>query len=174
MFDPALIRVLAVPAIAVLFKILPIRMPSTGLMKAAFGLWLMGGLSLIFSGYGRLSAAGALEFSPMLVGGLAVAIGIGLIKGRFVLSKTSSKNIERLQQFTDMRPLFDTYGIRSWIMIGIMLCISASLTWLNTPLFIRGLVNIGIGMALTVSSFRYVAALANQSANTDANPSPSN
>lgn len=167
MMDPGLIRVLAVPAIALLFKVLPVRLQSGGLLKLAFLLWLLGGLSLLLAGYGRLSAAGAFELSPMMVAGLIIAVGVGLMKGRFVLAKTSAKNIERLQEFTAPRPLFDIYSMRSWIVIGVMLLISASLTWFSAPMMIRGFVNIAIGLALTVSSFRYAAAISQSSSTRD-------
>lgn len=160
MFDPVLTRVLAVPALALIFKVLPIRVSPAVLIKMAFAFWFMGGASLLIAGYNRLQSAGALQsiFEPATVIGLAIAVFVGLGKGKFVLSKTSNKNIARLNALNGSQPLFEIYSLRSWILIAIMLLISASLTWFSAPLFIRGLVNIGIGLALIISSFRYLSA----------------
>ena len=157
--DPGLCRVAAVPVLAGLFSIVPIKLGKTGLIRLAQWLWLLGGVSLLLAGVNRLSSVmgGSMgEISqPVLIGSLVAAVVIGSAKGRFVLGKTAQRNLDRLNAITEPQKLVQVYALRSWIMIGLMLLISASLTWLNAPMLWRGVVNVAVGLALMVSSRVY-------------------
>jgi hypothetical protein len=91
---------------------------------------------------------------------LVLAAFIGLAKGRFVLSKTSARNIERIDTMNDepKRPIH-VYSVRSWIIIGIMVLISVSLTVFSVDNLIRGGINLAIGLGLIVSSLAYLKSL---------------
>lgn len=139
--------------------LLPIRLSSLQLKGLAFFLWFLGGVFLAFRGMNfMLSAPDQPGWTLLaMIGVVALVVGWG--KGQFVLTKTSHRNIARLDAFTQpMRPIY-VYGLRSWIIIGIMVLIGLSLTWFNTPLLWRGAVNLAIGWSLIISSLVYVRAL---------------
>ncbi len=156
--DPGLYRVAAVPVIAGLFSVLPIKLGKTGLIRLAQWLWLAGGVSLLLAGVNRLSGSMGEISQPVLIGSLVVAVIIGAAKGRFVLGKTAQRNLDRLNALTKPQKLVHVYNTRSWIMIGLMLVISASLTWFAAPMLWRGVVNVAVGLALMVSSRVYSQA----------------
>ncbi|MGE0199824.1 MAG: hypothetical protein AB7P76_02510 [Candidatus Melainabacteria bacterium] len=151
-----------VPIIAIIFFILlvlPFQVPPRYLKSLAFFLWLTGGLVLMYFGVMRLIAADSQQLQTATYIAMAVALAVGFGKGSFVLSKTSQRNIDRLNAINEPLKLIHVYSIRSWIIIGIMVLISLSLTFFNAPLFWRGLVNIAIGFGLVISSFAYLKAL---------------
>ena len=156
--DAGMIRVIAVPVVAALFAVLPVKLQQKQLLQTAFWLWMIGGIALLVTGAFRLSHV-MHEANPLwLWGGSALAVMIGIAKGKFVLSKTSRKNIERFYALEGPQKLSAVYSVRSWVIIGIMLLISASLTWCNAPDLTRGIVNIAVGLALITSSMAYVTA----------------
>ena len=163
--DGSVLRIIAVPTLALLLWFAPFKVTQLTLMRMAFVFWLGGGLSLTIVGANRLSPLfDAGETTPLMIGIIA-AIVIGLAKGKFVLSKTSKRNIERLSQISEPVKPVHVYSVKSWITIGIMLMISASLTWLQAPDFWRGIVNLAVGLALVMSSLSYAQAPALQNSN---------
>ena len=87
------------------------------------------------------------------------ALVVGAAKGWFVLRKTSRRNIERLAALEqDQRPIH-VYGIRSWVVIGLMTGLSVGLTLGGLPPLWRGMVNLAIGAALATSSLNYLVPL---------------
>ena len=152
-------RVFVLPIVALVAWLLPIRLLPRQLMVGAFLFWLAGGVSLLMAGISRLSdtMAAGMGLMPVLL--IALALVVGIAKGRFVLGKTAQKNIDRLQSLPNPQKIFAIYSVKSWVTIEIMLLISASLTWFAVPPFARGVVNLGIGMALLISSLRYLSAI---------------
>ncbi len=154
MLDPNLKRVLIMLAFPVILALVPIRLNKVQLMKLAFSIWMAGGLVLSWRGIQFLSTSTL----PMTTLVLAVfgALLIGMLKGKFVLNKSSIRNILRLQALESPQRPIHVYPLRSWIVIGVMLLISLSLNVFNVDTFIRGLVNLGVGMGLMSSSFVYL------------------
>lgn len=146
------------PFIALVLFLLPVRLSGTRLKGLAFALWLLGGLVMIGRGGWFLThAAGAsLALQALIV---FAALLIGAAKGKFVLSKTSRRNIERLDALTEPQRPIHVYSIRSWMMILLMVMISASLTVFQASELLRGAVNLGIGAALIISSLAYAKSL---------------
>ncbi|MBY0450639.1 MAG: hypothetical protein K2X01_08460 [Cyanobacteria bacterium] len=147
------------PFIVLFLLLLPVKLPSKSLLKLAFFLWATGGIVLCAFGLSRLSDDPTFVLQSangLLTLGLVAVIGF--FKGKFILSKTSQKNIDRLLAFTEPVKPIQVYSIRSWIVIGVMVLISLSLTWFSAPLFWRGVVNLAVGLALIVSSFCYLHA----------------
>lgn len=142
--------------------LLPIRLSSLQLKGLAFFLWFLGGVFLTFRGANFLLNHPEHPGMGLLAAVIVGALVIGWAKGQFVLSKTSRKNIDRLNALTEpQRPIY-VYGLRSWIVIGIMALIGFSMNFLpptGTALLVRGGVNLGIGMALLISSLIYLRAL---------------
>ena len=123
--------------------ILPIKCQPHQLKALAFSLWLVGGCMLTYLG--------------LIAGIIGLLIGFG--KGRFVLSKTSTKNIERLNALSEPLPPRHVYSKRSWIVLSVMVLIALSLNTGLIPLavYLRGAVNLAIGFALIISSLTYLS-----------------
>jgi hypothetical protein len=151
------------PIIALVLILLPVRLSSLQMKGLAFFLWFVGGLVLSWRGAVFLFE-GANPPSHVLLGLVVfAALVIGIAKGKFLLSKTSQKNIDRIDAFTAPQRPIQVYSLRSWIIIGIMVLISVSMTKLTEAGLIqewlRGAVNLGIGAALLMSSMAYIKAL---------------
>ena len=143
-----------------LASLLPVRLAPRSLGWLAFGLWLLGGVVLLSLGTARLVQAARGEATPAVVAAVALgALALGTAKGWFVLRRTAQRNIERLAALEhDQRPIH-VYGIRSWVVIGLMAALSVGLTLGGVPPLWRGLVNVAIGAALAASSLNYLAPL---------------
>lgn len=147
------------PIIVAVLLLLPIRLGNQALKGLAFTIWLIGGLVLCIRGTQFLTDSAAMSNTPLFAGLVIAALVIGFGKGKFVLSKTSAKNIERIKQFTEPQKPIQVYSARSWIMITLMVGISVALTVFNVDNVVRGPINLGIGFALIISSLAYLKAL---------------
>jgi MFS superfamily sulfate permease-like transporter len=147
------------PVVGLVLLLLPIRLQPRQLIRLAFAIWLMGGVLLTMFGLLRLQQDPNLTSNPLLWGGvIALSLVIGAAKGRFVLSKTSGKNIERIAAMTEPQKPVNVYSVKSWVMITLMVGISVALTVFNAPLIWRGAVNLAVGMGLIMSSLNYLKA----------------
>jgi hypothetical protein len=160
------------PLIVIVLLLLPIRLMGRQLKILAFAIWLLGGLILLGRGTYFLWLASLLTKTSLALLALAavLAVIIGLAKGRFVLSKTSSRNIERLDTLTEAQRPIHVYSVRSWIIIGVMVLISVALTVFAVPNLIRGAINIAIGLGLLVSSLGYLKSLTSAANSPELNP----
>jgi hypothetical protein len=147
------------PLILVILLFLPIRLNNQALKGLAFTLWLTGGLVLSIRGINFLFDSPALGNLALMAGLVLAALIIGFGKGKFVLSKTSAKNIERINQFSEPRKPIQVYSMRSWIIITLMVGISLALNFFQIDYIVRGPINLGIGFALIVSSMVYLKSL---------------
>ncbi|MDX2085951.1 MAG: hypothetical protein SFZ03_11250 [Candidatus Melainabacteria bacterium] len=153
--DPAWQRLLWMVGILALIFVVPVRLQPAQLKKLAFLLWAAGGLVLLSLGWGRLFTLQVSD-SNLLWFYVAIALALGAAKGRFVLRKTSQRNLDRIHSMSEPQRPAQVYSLRSWIMIGLMLGISASLTLFNADPVIRGVVNLAVGVALLTSSLAYL------------------
>jgi hypothetical protein len=145
------------PFIALVLLALPVRLSPRRLAWLAFALWILGGAVLCSLGTSRLLQAEKEGVAPGLIAlGAVISLAIGIAKGRFLLSKTASRNIERLGRITENLRPFRVYGARSWIVISLMAAISLALNLGGVPPFWRGAVNLAIGAALVTSSLNYL------------------
>ncbi|MBK8190384.1 MAG: hypothetical protein IPK79_08035 [Vampirovibrionales bacterium] len=149
------IRVLTPPILALLLYCAPIRLQQRQLLGLAFWLWLAGGVSLMINGVIRLSQGAPTVPAWVAALAIALAVVIGAAKGLFVLSKTSQRNIARIQGLEGPQRASAVYALPSWILIEAMMLFSAALTWLHVPDLWRGAVNLAVGLALVASSLRY-------------------
>ncbi|WP_303672777.1 hypothetical protein [Vampirovibrio chlorellavorus] len=152
------------PFIVAILLLLPIRLGVPSLKKLAFTLWLVGGIILFSRGTSFLAESPAIHNIPLLAGLVAVALAIGFGKGKFVLAKTSLKNIERLNQFNQPQRPINVYSLRSWIMIALMVSISVALNVFQVQNIVRGPINLGIGFALIISSLAYLKSFSESKA----------
>ena len=141
-------------------SVLPLRFAPRSLGWLAFALWLLGGVVLLSFGTARLLQAARGGATPTVVSIVALAaLVVGVAKGRFVLRKTARRNIERLAALEQPRRAIHVYGIRSWLVIGLMTGLSVGLTVGGLPPLWRGMVNLAIGAALAASSLNYLPPL---------------
>jgi hypothetical protein len=139
-----------------LASLLPVRLAPRSLGWLAFGLWLLGGVVLLSLGAARLALAARGGATAVVVAAVAVA---ALAVGWFVLRRTAQRNIDRLAALEqDQRPIH-VYGVRSWVVIGLMTALSVGLTLGGVPPLWRGMVNVAIGAALAASSLSYLLPL---------------
>jgi hypothetical protein len=89
--------------------------------------------------------------------GLVVALGLGFVKGNFVLPKIARKNILRIEQLPEKSPIYMTFSLKSWILIGGMMLIGLIIRMLGVPNLIRGVILVAVGLALALGSRAYLA-----------------
>lgn len=142
------------PFILLTLLLLPVKLSTRQLKGLAFFLWLGGGLFLAFRG--GLFMMQDHPTAGLLMGAGALALLIGGAKGKFVLSKTSQRNLERLEAFSQPQRPLAVYSLRSWIMISVMVGISVALNLSGLPLMWRGTINLAVGAALMMSSLAYL------------------
>ncbi len=133
-------------------------------------LWLAIGSLLMVKGLRWLAqAAIASEQTPLvgwvssLVGSrpqgallvIAVALFIGLVKGRTVLSKTVFRVVSRLKSQTVPIRLSNLYDRRYYLILGSMMGLGLLFRFLPIPLDIRGAIDVIIGSALINGAMIY-------------------
>jgi Na+/H+ antiporter NhaC len=147
------------PFIAVILLLLPVRLGRRMMIKLAFFLWALGGTVLVGMGSLRMADASLGMRASVIIIASLVWLAIGIAKGRYVLAKTSQRNIERIRAMTEPQRPIRVYSLRSWIVIGLTVSLSLALTFFNTPPFWRGGINLAVGFALLMSSLNYLTTL---------------
>lgn len=152
------VNVPVAPFVFLALLVMPVRLRPPALRHLAFGLWLAGGLLMLARGAWRFAEARTATPPGLLWGAIAVAVLVGWVKGRFILSRTSRRNIARLAALeVPLRPV-QVYTVRSWMLIGLFMLAGLSLGWMGAPLVWRGAVGVAVGLGLVLSSFAYVRA----------------
>ena len=130
------------------------------LIKIAGGLWCIIGLMLVIRGVGLYQLAEmeqhATEIAITISGILAGLIG--LVKGKFVLSKTAHKNKIRIHNLEDPVKLYNIFSKPFYFLIPMMMGLGILLRSFNEYLggyIVVAAIYCGIGMALIVSSRIY-------------------
>lgn len=147
------------PFIVLALLLWPTALAPRRLKQLAFAIWLTGGLVLCSFGLMRLRDASASSGRAAVLA-LVLGLAAGVAKSLLILTKTSRRNIARLDALTvPMRPI-RVYDGRSWTVIGAMTAVAVGLNlgWIPLSLVARGGVNLAIGSALILSSFTYVSA----------------
>ena len=130
------------------------------LITIAGGLWCIIGFFLIVRGMRLYQLAEMEQHST----GIAITISgviaglIGLVKGKFVLSKTAHRNKNRIFKLDDPVKLKDIFSKPIYFLIPIMMGIGVLLRSYNEYLggyIVVAAIYCGIGMALIVSSRVY-------------------
>lgn len=88
----------------------------------------------------------------------AIALSVGLLKGKFVLDKTAAKVIDRattLQEPNPLKSIFQLFGAKTIGLILAMMGIGILLRWAGVSYELRGLVYLAVGAALLWSCRRY-------------------
>ncbi len=138
-------------------------MNKNSLTSIAGGLWCIIGLFLIFRGFGLYQLAGQEQHSTQIAIILSVitAMLIGLVKGKFVLSKTARKNKARIHGLEDPVHIHQIFAKPFYFLIPLMMGLGVLLRSYNEYLggyVVVAAIYCGIGMALIVSSRTYWAS----------------
>jgi hypothetical protein len=149
------------PFIAIILLLLPVKLTPRTLVKLAFFLWALGGTVLVVLGVLRMADASLTIRASVIIAASLVWLVIGIAKGKYVLAKTSQRNIERLRAMTEPQRPIRVYSVRSWVVISLTVTLSLALTLFNTPPFWRGGINLAVGFALLMSSINYLISLRN-------------
>lgn len=132
------------------------------LTSIAGGLWCIIGLFLIFRGFGLYQLAGQEQHSTQIAIILSVvtAVLIGLVKGKFVLSKTARKNKARIHGLDGPVHIHHIFAKPFYFLIPMMMGLGVLLRFYNEYLggyVVVAAIYCGIGMALIISSRTYWA-----------------
>lgn len=141
-----------------------------GLAIALSGvLWMSIGILLLLKGFGYLLHPSP-ELTPSLLPYLSsfgkdasqaplflVSIGlvIGFIKGRFILAKTASRVIKKIESLPNPCPILSVYSPTYLILLGSMVFLGMLFKWLPIAYDIKGVIDVAIGSALTNGSAFY-------------------
>ncbi|MBC8286500.1 MAG: hypothetical protein H8E42_03395 [Nitrospinae bacterium] len=137
-------------------------MNKNSLTSIAGGLWCVIGMFLIFRGFGLYQLAGQEQHSTQIAISLSIitAVLIGLLKGRFVLSKTARKNKARIHELADPVRIHQLFAKPFYFFIPMMMGLGVLLRSYNEYLggyVVVAAIYCGIGMALIISSRTYWA-----------------
>ena len=137
-------------------------MNKNNLISIAGGFWCVVGLFLVVRGFGMYQLAGQEQHSTqvaIVISGIIAAL-IGLVKGKFVLSKTARKNKTRIHELEDPVHIHQIFAKPFYILIPMMMGLGVLLRSYNEYLggyVVVAAIYCGIGMALIVSSRTYWA-----------------
>jgi hypothetical protein len=122
-------------------------------------LWTVVGAGLLTMGgvfWFHFPYLGFLDREHLAIGGLAM--GIGLVKGIFVLDRTANRVIERVETLSEPNPLKSIgqmFGVKTIALILAMMGIGVVLRIAGVSFEIRGLIYLAVGVALLWSCRRY-------------------
>jgi hypothetical protein len=127
----------------------PAAAARTHLLLAAL-LWTAVGAVLL--GVGAYWASGApIPYRPLLLG---LAVGIGLLKAHFVLSRTARRGVGRIRSRGDGRCIGGFLSLPTWAFVAVMMLAGYLLRHGLLPRGIVGVVYVAIGTALLVAARR--------------------
>ncbi len=132
--------------------------------------WLGVGILLLFKGFSLIltpqplgcstlflpkliSLAGSVQQASLIL--VCIGLVIGFLKGRFVLSKTAKRVIERIVSLPNPCSIVSVYPKPYLILLASMITLGMSLKWISMPYDLKGLIDIAIGSALTNGSAFY-------------------
>ncbi|MFT5052267.1 MAG: ferrochelatase [Chlamydiales bacterium] len=141
-----------------------VKLSARTLQKTAGLIWLAVGVMLIVRGILMLrAAAGPPEESSnaTLLTGAAIGLGIGALKGHYVLRRSAMRNRERMRKLK-AAPAWALFTGRMWFLISLMMGFGILLRRAAAAgnlggFTVIGAVYVGIGAALLASSWVYFA-----------------
>lgn len=97
--------------------------------------------------------AGSREQAALLL--IVLGLLIGFMKGRFVLSKTVQRVVQRIISLPLPIKFSQVYGPGYLALIAGMILLGMSLKWLHFPIEFRGIIDVAIGSALLNGATAY-------------------
>lgn len=113
------------------------------------------GLSLFNLGVKLLwqtETASDLYFFPFWV---LLCLYVGFLKGRFVLTKSAIRIVNRLKGLQQPIPLWKLYSVTTWVLLLSMVGVSQAMKVFEVSFFLRGSIDLAVGMALIKGSLSY-------------------
>ena len=145
------------PMIRKIAKIKPAVDKRVLLFLAGF-IWLGVGTMLLFLSISWLNAFRS--HSSFLFGGIGVIVA--LVVHHFGFLKIVDKNLERILPMEGTKCVFSFITWKSYIIVAVMVAMGALLRHSSIPKSYLSIIYIGIGLALLLSSIRYLRVLLSQ------------
>jgi len=96
---------------------------------------------------------GGLEEAAIAVA--VVALYIGFLKGKHVLSKSARKGVEHICSFPNPTQLSSIYSPKYYLLLALMMGLGMSIKYLGLPNDVRGAIDIIVGSALVNGAIAY-------------------
>ena len=130
------------------------------LIQVAGLIWIIVGVFLIYRGSGlyNLAVTEQNTSKEAIVISLILGIVLGIIKGKFVLSKTARRNRDRINQLTPPLKIHNIFSGPFYGFIVGMMALGFLLRTFNTYLggyVVVAAIYCGVGMALIAASYVY-------------------
>jgi hypothetical protein len=138
-------------------KIKPAVNKGVLLFLAGF-MWFGVGTMLLFLSFSWLKAFQV--HGSFLVGGIGVAVA--LVVHHFGFLKIVDKNLSRILPMEGTKCIFSFITWKSYIIVAVMVAMGALLRYSPIPKPYLSMLYIGIGLALILSSMRYLRVLLSQ------------
>lgn len=122
------------------------------LMFIAGLMWLLVGIMLM--NYASIWLSLELEKTGLFFGGAGILSA--LIIHHFGFLRVADKNLERIRSMDERVPVFSFITWKSYILIAVMITMGITLRHSSIPKKYLSVLYIGIGMALFLSSIRYI------------------
>lgn len=125
----------------------------------AAGIWTLVGAGLLVMGlvfWFHFPYLGFVDAPHLGVG--AIALSVGLVKGKLILDRTANRVIDRIDTLQEPNPfksIFQMFGAKTIALIVGMMSIGIDLRLAGVSFEIRGLIYIAVGIALLWSCRRY-------------------
>jgi hypothetical protein len=116
-------------------------------------IWAMAGLMLLYKG---LHILGELPSQEVATWWVAVALLVGFIKGRFILSRTVNRITSHIVALPEPIHFLEVYPKSYWILLSSMIGISVLIRM--TPADVHGFIDVAVGSALLNGSLLYFRA----------------
>ena len=126
--------------------------PKTFLLLLAGAVWACVGIALISLAVSWLSDVSVAETGLFAGAGIVLA----LVVHHFGFLKIVDKNLGRILQMNGKKCLFSFFPWKSYLIVAVMVALGAFLRHSTIPKKELAIVYIGIGLALVLSSVRYV------------------
>ena len=124
----------------------------TVLLFLAGGMWLGVGTMLLALAWSWLAKASGVS-TPVLAG---VGVLLGLLVHHLGFLRIVDRNLARILPMTEKQCVFAFIPWRSYVIVGVMIAMGAALRHSAIPKYYLAVVYIGIGLALVLSSVRYM------------------
>ncbi len=114
-------------------------------------LWLIIGFLLLLRGLNILSRIAEVGDSPLIL--VCAGLFIGFLKGRFVLSKTAAKVVNRIHSLPEPVSLFAVFPLKYFALIGVMMVFGMVARYLPDQARIVVCVAVGSGLVNGASHY---------------------
>ncbi len=138
----------------------------SGAIWMAIGVFLLQlGLSLLFK---PIAASDSIPLLNLFLGYISateaailitvLALYIGFLKGKFILTKTANRTLDKIRSLPNPGPMQKMYDKKYYILIGIMVLLGMSIKYMGIPNDVRGAIDVIIGSALINGAVHYFRA----------------